>query len=119
MAVVSNVSRNAAAGAFFPTLVAVGTSGDTLTYSQGSAQELVLFNTSVSAVVVTLDGASGTTIVVPGAGDTTLSVAAGYAISVPASGTAVVMLDKIPSFLQGVVAITAATAAVVKAVVLQ
>lgn len=119
MAVVSNVSRNAAAGAFAPTLVALGTSGDTLVWSQGSNQELVLFNTSVSAVVVTLDGSAGTTIPVVGAGDTTLSVAAGYAITVPASGTSVVMLDKIPAFLQGTVAITAATGAVVKAVILQ
>lgn len=119
MAVVSNVSRNAAAGAFFPTMVTLGTSGDTLVYSQGSAQELALFNTDVSPIVVTVDGSTGTTVAVAGAGDTTLSVAAGYAISVPAGGFAFVMLDKIPYYCQGTVAISAATAAKVKAVILQ
>lgn len=119
MAVVSNIVRTAAAGAFFPTMVTLATSGDTLTYSQGSNQELALFNTDVSPIVVTIDGAGGTTVAVAGAGDTTLSVAAGYAISVPAGAYAFVLLDKISSFCQGVVAITAATGAKVKAVILQ
>jgi len=119
MAVVSNVSRGSYAGAFFPTAVTLATSGDSLVWSQGSKQELALFNTDVSPIVVTIDGASGTTIPVSGAGDTTVSVASGYAVSVPAGGFAFVMLDNISAFLQGAVAITAATGAKVKAVVLQ
>lgn len=119
MAVVNNVSRNAAAGGFTPTLVTLGTSGDTLVYSQGSGQELALFNTDVSAIVVTIDGSAGTTVAVAGAGDTTLSVAAGYTVSVPAGGAAFVMLDRVPAYCQGTVAISAATAAKVKAVILQ
>ena len=119
MAVLTNTNRNTAAGAFSPTAVALATSGDTLVYSQGSNQELVLLNTSVSAVVVTIDGSAGTTVAVAGAGDTTVSVASGYAITVPASGVSVVLLDKIPAFCQGTVGITAATGAVVKAIILQ
>ena len=119
MAVVSNINRTAAAGAFFPTMVTLATSGDTLVYSQGSNQELVLFNSDVSAIICTIDGSAGTTVVVQGAGDTTVSVAAGYAISVPAGGFAVLLLDKVPNYCQGTVAISAATGAKVKAIILQ
>lgn len=119
MAVITNVSRGANAGAFFPTAVTLATSGDSLVWSQGSKQELSLFNTDVSAIVVTIDGASGTTVPVTGAGDATLSVASGYAISVPAGGFAVVMLDNISAYLQGAVSIAAATGAKVKAIILQ
>lgn len=119
MAVVTNVTRNAAAGAFFPTMVVLATSGDTINYSQGSNQELALFNTDAAPIVVVVDGSSGTTVAAAGLGDTAISVASGYSISVPAGGYAFVMLDKISSFCQGTVAITAATGAKVKAVVLQ
>lgn len=118
MAIVTNTNRNTAAGAFAPTAITLGVSGDTLVYSQGSGQELVLFNTDVSPIVVTIDGSAGTTAPVVGAGDIT-SVAAGYTITVPAGLPSVVLLDKIPAFLQGTVAITAATAAKVKAIILQ
>jgi hypothetical protein len=118
MAVVPNVIKNSA-GALQMSSIALGTSGDTLVYSANAGQELHLFNTSGSAVVVTVDGSLGTTVNVPGAGDTTVSVAAGYNMSVPAGKFVLLSLDKVSAFCQGTVAITAATGAVVQASITQ
>ena len=118
MALVPVTSKNTAAPVTVAS-IALGTSGDTLTYVANASQELILTNTSVSAVIVTIDGAGGTTIAVPGTGGATFSVASGYTVTVPASGMSVVQLDSISSFLQGVVAISAATGAVVKAAIIQ
>ncbi len=114
MAAIANTSKNSL-GAFTPASVALATSGDTLTYNANTGQELFLTNTSVSDVVVTIDGSGGTTVAVPGAGSLTASVAAGLAVTVTAGTTAVVRLDTIPAYLVGTVAITAATGVVVKA----
>lgn len=116
MAVVAVTSKNAP-GAVTPAAITLGTSGDTLVWTEGQNQELWLYNTTASSVVVTIDGNAGTTIVVPGTAGTTLSVAAGLPITVPANGFAMVALDKASAFLQGTVAITAATGAAVKAVI--
>jgi hypothetical protein len=118
MAAIQNTQKGVP-GAINPAQVTLGTSGDTLSYVANASQELILTNTSVSAVVVTIDGAGGTTIAVPGTGGAVFSVASGYAVTVPASGMSVVQLDSISSFLQGVVAISAATGAVVKAAIIQ
>ena len=118
MAAVINTSKSVL-GAVAPVQISLATSGDTLTYVANAGQELILVNTSASIVVVTLDGADGTTIPVPGTGGATFSVASGFAVSVPASGTSIVMLDSISKYLQGVVSISAATGAVVKAAVIQ
>lgn len=118
MAVVPTTSRNASAGSFAPATIVLATSGDTLVYSPQGQQELLLVNGTVlggSAIVVTIDGAAGTTVPIVGGGDQTASVAAGYTISVPAGKAVAVMLDRIPAFLQGTVAITAATGAIVSA----
>jgi hypothetical protein len=117
MAAIANTSKNVA-GSFIPAVVTLATSGDTLTYNANTGQELFLTNTSVSDVVVTIDGAGGTTVAVPGAGAATFSVASGYAVTVTAGNTAVVRLDTIPAYLNGAVAITAATGAVVKAFII-
>ena len=114
MAVVSATSKNAAAP-IAPTAVALATSGDTLNYIADQGQELWLYNTSGSDVVVTIDGSLGTTVPVPGGAGLTASVAAGLAVTVVAGNFAVVMLDKAKAYLQGSVSITAATGAVVKA----
>jgi hypothetical protein len=118
MAVVQNTNKGVP-GAVAPAQITLGTSGDTLTYVPNTSQELILVNTSASIVVVTIDGAGGTTVTIPGAGGATFSVAAGYTVSVPASGMSIVQLDSISNFLQGVVAISAATGAVVKAAIIQ
>jgi hypothetical protein len=114
MAVVSATSKQAAAP-IAPAAVALATSGDTINYVADQGQELWLYNTSGNDVVVTIDGSLGTTVAVPGAAGLTASVAAGLAVTVVANSFAVVMLDKAKAYLQGSVAITAATGAVVKA----
>lgn len=97
-----------AAGPFNPTKVIL-TASDTLVYTPGASQELVMYNITASNVVVTIDGAGGTTIAVPGTGGITVSVAAGLAVTVPANGFTVVELDKIPAYLVGAVAVTGGT----------
>lgn len=116
MAVVAVTSKNAP-GAVTPAAITLATSGDTLVWTEGQNQELWLYNTTASSVVVNVDGSLGTTVVVPGTAGTTISVAAGLAVTVPANGFAMVSLDKASAYLQGVVAITAATGAAVKAVI--
>ena len=78
---------------------------DTLVYTAGSKQTLVLFNTTASLVTATIIGSAATTISPAGYGGT-ISVAAGKPISVPASSTVMVGLDDMSSFLQGTVSIT-------------
>jgi len=85
------------------------TASDTLTYVAGSGQELILYNITASPVVVTIDGAGGTTVVVPNTGGTTLSVASGLAVTVPANGFQIVLLDKVSAYLNGAVALTGGT----------
>lgn len=114
MATLSATSKNSAAP-FSPSKISIATTGDILNYIQGQAQELYLYNTSGSAVNVTLDGSAGTTIPVPGTAGSTFSVAAGLVVNVAANSFAVVQLDQCQAYLQGVVAITAATGAVVTA----
>ena len=114
MATIANTSKSVA-GPFNPASILLATSGDTLTYVPGTGQELILFNTDVSTVVVTIDGSAGTSVAVPSAGATTLDISAGLAVSVLAGKFEVVRLDSVPAYLQGTVAITAATGAVVAA----
>lgn len=116
MAAVPITSKNVA-GAFTPASILLAVSGDTLTYNVGASDDLVLYNTSASPVVVTIDGSTGTTVTVPGTAGTTLSVAAGLAITVAANSFSSITLDKASAFLSGVVAITAATGAVVRAAI--
>lgn len=117
MAVVTSTSKNSSAGPITPGSIALATSGDTLVYTAGQGDELVMYNTSASPVVVTVDGSAGTTVSVPGAAGSTISVAAGLAITVAANSFAYLNLDKASAYLQGTVAISAATGAVVKAAI--
>lgn len=117
MANLTNTSKNVN-GVVTPTKIVVGTSGDTLTYNAGAAQELILFNNSASAVNVTITGSTATTVAVPKAGAATFSVAAGLVVSVPANGFAFVPMDNHASYFQGTVSIVAATGAVVTACIL-
>lgn len=77
---------------------------DTLTYTAGSRQVVVLFNTTASLVTATIVGSTATTISPAGYGGT-ISVAAGKPIAVPASSTVLVELDDLSAFLQGVISI--------------
>lgn len=77
---------------------------DTITFSPSRKQLLTLRNTTASPVVVTLDGADGTTVQVGGLGS--VSVAAGLAITVPANARMAVVLGTVRLYCQGVVALT-------------
>lgn len=116
MTVVASTSKNVA-GSFTPANIALATSGDTLVYVPGQGDELMLYNASASPVVVTIDGSTGTTVTVAGAAGATLSVAAGLTITVAANSFAYLNLDKASAYLQGTVAISAATGAVVRAAI--
>ncbi len=115
MAAVTATAKGTQAGAFSPTAILLATSGDTMPYTAGRGDELHLFNTDVSPIVVTVDGSTATTVVLPNTGGTTASVAAGYAITVAAGTYQMVNLDKISTYLTGTIAITAATGAKVSA----
>lgn len=76
------------------------TASDTLTYTRGANQNLHFYNTTASAVTVTLVGTAPTALTPSGYGGT-LSTSAGKAITVPASGWTMVELDDIWAFLTG------------------
>lgn len=97
-------------GPFLATQIILGAS-DTFTYVQGVNSKLILQNPTAGSLTITIDGASGTTVDVPGTG-TTFSVAAGLAVTVAAGTTKVVRLDTIPSYLQGIISVTGGTGAV-------
>lgn len=82
------------------------TSSDTLTYSGGANQTLMLYNTTASPVVLTLAGDAPVAIPVPGYGGS-VSTAGGKAITVPASGQTHLDLDDISAFLAGSGAVAA------------
>lgn len=81
---------------------------DTITYASGTGQKLFLYNTTASPIVATLIGAGATTVSPSGLGGT-VSVAAGKAITVPASGSTVVNLDVVSAYLVGAVTLTGST----------
>lgn len=103
MATITPTSINQ--GVPFTPASTVLTASDTLAYKPSTKQLLVLVNTTASPVVVTIDGAGGTTIAPAGFGGT-VSVAAGKAITVAANGFQAIKLVDISAFLQGVVAVT-------------
>lgn len=82
------------------------TASDTITYNPAKLQLLVLRNATAGSLTATIDGDGGTTVTVPGLG--VISVAAGYAVVIPAGETRAVVLSSISSYCQGVVSITGA-----------
>jgi hypothetical protein len=83
------------------------TASDTLTYSPGARQMLFLYNTTASAVNITITGSTATSVNVPGYGS--VSVAAGKVVSVPASQSVLVDLDDISAYLSGTITLTNGT----------
>jgi hypothetical protein len=77
------------------------TASDTLTFTQGARQTLVLYNTTASPVTATLTGnAMPANIPVDGVGGV-FTLTGGKGITVPASGATVVDLDDIYQYLAG------------------
>jgi hypothetical protein len=105
MAAISSINA-AVAGAFTAPITTLSAS-DTITYTPGKKQLLVLTNTTGGSLTATIDGNAGTTVDAPGIGS--VSVAAGLAIVVPAGESRAVVLSTIRHYLQGVVSITGAS----------
>lgn len=104
MAVIAQT--NATDGGSAATLTrTVLSASDTLTYTAGSRQVLVLYNTTASLVTATIIGSGATTISPAGYGGT-ISVAAGKPIAVAASSTVLVELDDMSAYLVGNITIT-------------
>lgn len=83
------------------------TASDTLTYTPARKQLLVLRNDTAGVLTATIDGADGTSVTVDGLGS--VSVAAGFAVAVPANSVRAVVLNTISAYLQGVVSVTGGT----------
>jgi hypothetical protein len=84
------------------------TASDTFTYNATRDATLILDNITAGPLTVTIDGAGGTTVPVPGIGD--VSVAAGFSTGSLAAGVCVAIpLDSIFQYLQGVIAVTGGT----------
>lgn len=74
------------------------TASDTLTYTKGSNQTLLLVNPTASIVTATLTGATNTNLTPDGFGGS-VSTTGGRAVAVPANGATLVGLDDIWAFL--------------------
>lgn len=104
----SNVSSATAAATLTRTTM---TASDTFTFVQGAGQRLILWNTTASPVIITIDGTGGSVVAVPrslglaGA----IDVTAGKAVTVPASSTVIINCDDYAAYFQGTVTITGGT----------
>lgn len=105
MATLTNL--DATASGFFAATPQTLTSADVLTFEANKKQLLVLNNVTAGSLTVTIDGADGTTVSVPGLGS--VNVAAGLAVTLAAGEVKAVILSSIRHYLQGVVAVTGGT----------
>jgi hypothetical protein len=104
MAAISSINARQA-GAFAAAITTLS-ADDTITFDSGRKQLLVFRNTTGGSLTVTIDGADGTTVTVPGIGP--VSVAAGLAIMVGAGLSVAVVLNTVREYCQGVVHLTGA-----------
>lgn len=110
MAVITTIKPFSQVGKFLvaPTVL---TGADTLNVSPAARQTLYIQNTTGSTVTIIVDGAAGTTVVLPGMGAIT-DVTGGYSIPVAAGTIQAVALVNIRNFTQGVVNVTGGAAGV-------
>jgi hypothetical protein len=95
-------------GFFKPSMITLSAS-DTLTYSGGTRQVLVIHNITAGALTPLVDGAGASAAVpIPGTGKT-YDASAGTSIALAAGECAVVSLDTIPEFVKGAVTVTGGT----------
>lgn len=104
MAAISSI--NAAQLGAFAAPITTLSADDIITIDAGKKQLLVLTNSTAGALTCTVDGSDGTTVNFPGAPG--VSVAAGYAIAVPAGESRAVVLSTISAYCKGVVHLTGA-----------
>lgn len=106
MTAITSIAATGVIGSFACT-ESILSADDTITIAPGKCQLLVLRNATAGSLTVTVDGADGTTVSIPGYG--TASVAAGYAIVLAAGEQKAVILSTISMFCQGVVHLTGGT----------
>jgi hypothetical protein len=104
MTIIATTTKSTVGAFAVPKTVLTG--NDTFTYNSATSQELILYNITAAAVVVTLTGAAGTPVVVPLSGGSTFSVSGGIAITVPANNFEVVVLPTVDVFLKGVITVS-------------
>lgn len=105
MAILTNL--DATASGYFAATPQTLTVADVLVYESTKKQLLVLNNVTAGSLTVTIDGADGATVSVPGLG--TVSVSSGLAVTLAAGDVKAVVLTSIRHYLQGAVAITGGT----------
>jgi hypothetical protein len=104
MAIITTTSK-AVLGSFSSPKTVL-TAADTFTYIPTATQELVMFNTTGSNIIVNIKGAAGVAIAIPKSGGATFAVNAGISITVPANDFQFLLLPTIDAYLQGVVSVT-------------
>lgn len=108
MAVIASNTTSNANGPVVITATTLGAS-DTLTYNSGTGQVLHLHNSTAGILTVVIDGASGTTVSVPGTGGASLDVSAGLSVALTAGQRKSIRLDTIYQYLQGAVTLSGAS----------
>lgn len=104
MAAIASINANQVGS--FAAAISTLSADDTITFTPGKKQLLVLTNTTGGSLTATIDGSTGSTVNVPGVG--AVDVSAGKAIVVGAGLSVAVMLGSISAYCQGVVHITGA-----------
>jgi len=97
-------SINATQSGEFVAAITTLSADDTITFNANKKQLLVLRNTTAGSLTVTIDGAAGTTVTVPGLGN--VSVAAGLPIVLAAGVSKAVVLSTVSAYCSGVVHLT-------------
>jgi hypothetical protein len=103
------ITQTTVTGVNAPVTIASTTLGasDTLVYTSGGHQLLILENTTGGSLTATITGSTAGTISPSGLGGT-VSVASGFAITVAAGASKVIALDKISAYLSGTITVTGA-----------
>lgn len=104
MALIAAVAATSAVGVV-PVVKTVLGASDTLVYTLGQIQTLVLENDTGGALTVIIDG-DGATSFVPGGTGTPIDLSAGFSVAIPDGETRVVTLKNIQRFLSGVITVT-------------
>lgn len=110
MAAIASIEANA--NADFAAPLTVLTASDTITFTPGRVQLLVIRNPTAGSLTLKIDGDAGTTLPIAGLGN--VSVAGGYDIVVGAGLSRSVVLSRISGYCQGVVTLTGAALCVVQ-----
>lgn len=80
---------------------------DTMVYTPGTGQEIVLHNTTAGSLTVTITGSAATTVFPQGGGS--INYASGLAVTVAAGAAYVINCDAIANYLQGTITLTGAS----------